>query len=143
MNVGRSKKDVTAIQRFMAKVELSPSGCWEWIATRTRDGYGRFYFEGMMWRAHRWAWTQENGPVPDGLELDHFVCDNRACVKPDHMRPVTHRENTLRGDTVPAIHLAKRHCPKCDARYDSQDSGRRCTHCRREGQRRRYRERVA
>jgi hypothetical protein len=141
--VGRVKKGTTTMQRFMAKVKVSPSGCWEWTATRTRDGYGQFYFEGRMWGAHRWAWMQKHGPVPEGFELDHFACDKPGCVNPDHVRPVKHRENTLRGDTVPARHLAKTACPRCKQPYDSHDSGRRCTRCRNEGQRRRYRERVA
>jgi hypothetical protein len=35
-------------------------------------------------------------PIPDSLELDH-LCRNRLCVKPGHLEPVTHRENTRRG----------------------------------------------
>lgn len=55
-------------------------------------------------------WERINGPVPEGLVLDHFACDNRACVRPDHMRPVTSRENTLRGDAPSAWNLAKTEC---------------------------------
>jgi len=36
------------------------------------------------------------GPVPDGLELDH-LCRVRSCCNPDHLEPVTHKENIRRG----------------------------------------------
>lgn len=48
-------------------------------------------------RAHRVAYELEREPIPPGLEPDH-LCKNRACVRPDHLELVTHRENVLRGD---------------------------------------------
>jgi hypothetical protein len=35
------------------------------------------------------------GPIPDGLQLDH-LCRVRCCVNPNHLEPVTAKENTLR-----------------------------------------------
>lgn len=36
------------------------------------------------------------GPIPEGLTIDH-LCRNTMCVNPDHLEPVTHRENLMRG----------------------------------------------
>lgn len=69
------------------------TGCWVWQRCKTRDGYGSLNAEGRTWLAHRYYWTQANGPIAPGLEADH-VCHNRACVNPGHIRLVTHRENT-------------------------------------------------
>jgi hypothetical protein len=37
------------------------------------------------------------GPVPEGMELDH-LCRVHPCVNPEHLEPVTPRENKLRGE---------------------------------------------
>ncbi len=66
-------------------------GCRIADGRRDRDGY---VFWGRT-RAHIVAWEQENGPVPDGLVLDH-LCGVRACCAPHHSQPVTQSENLKR-----------------------------------------------
>lgn len=61
---------------------------------------------------HRFRYEREVGVVPEGMELDHFVCDNRRCCNPQHVRPTTHYENVLRGQSPTALNKAKTHCPK-------------------------------
>lgn len=45
--------------------------------------------------AHRFAWELQNGPVPDGLQVDH-VCRVRSCQNPRHLDVVTGEENQRR-----------------------------------------------
>jgi hypothetical protein len=70
--------------------------CWIWQRTITRDGYGMKTTRYGPVSAHRWIYTQHRGPISEGLELDH-LCRNRRCVNPDHLEPVTGKENVRRG----------------------------------------------
>lgn len=84
--------------RFWAKVEKS-EGCWLWIGTGNRSGYGHFSIRGRGGRAkvgaHRFAYELAVGPIPDGLTIDH-LCFNTSCVNPDHLEPVSQAENSKR-----------------------------------------------
>lgn len=90
------------------------NGCWEWVGTLSDDGYGCVWDKsaGKVVKAHKWIWEQENGPVPDGLELDHVACSNPRCCNPGHLKAVTHRENVRRGNGWAGQHARKTHCLK-------------------------------
>jgi HNH endonuclease len=85
---------LTPTGRFMKKVEVvTESGCWLWLGTVQKNGYGRFgYGEYRSGLAHRWSYQTFVGPIPRDKELDH-LCRVRCCVNPDHLRVVTHAEN--------------------------------------------------
>jgi DNA-binding CsgD family transcriptional regulator len=78
----------TADKRFDAMVEKGP-GCWLWTGSVTRMGYGQFGVmlapgHRRMIPAHRFAWEQAWGAIPDRVDVLH-VCGNRNCVRPDHL----------------------------------------------------------
>jgi len=70
--------------------------CIEAKTTTKVFGYHQVRLKGKRWRAHRWAWELINGPIPEGMVIDH-MCSNRACVAIDHLRVVTQRENIMAG----------------------------------------------
>lgn len=128
----------TIEERFRSRYVVADNGCHIWKAALTGNGYGAFWENGRQVGAHVWAWEQLNGPVPAGLHLDHFVCDTPACCNPEHVRPVTPRENTLRAsNSVSAINARKTHCVReheftPENTHTTPDGNRRCKTCMRE-----------
>lgn len=68
--------------------------CLTWTGTTNEKGYGSLRANGPMVLAHRFAWELSNGPIPDGLVVDH-ICHNRACVNVDHLRLATLQQNGI------------------------------------------------
>lgn len=69
------------------------TGCWNWLLGRTGRGYGSLSNK----LAHVLYWEKYKGKVPEGLQLDH-LCRNKLCVNPEHLEPVTPKENIRRRD---------------------------------------------
>ena len=80
--------------RFWTKVDKTET-CWLWTPPLDDSGYGKFSVSGKKVGAHRWAYEEINGAIPDGLQIDH-LCRVRNCVRPDHLEAVTHLENVRR-----------------------------------------------
>ena len=72
------------------------TGCWLWQRGTNPEGYGRMQREGRLVYPHRAFYEDKYGPIPEGMELDHVVCQNPPCCNPDHVEPVTHLENVRR-----------------------------------------------
>lgn len=73
------------------------SGCWIWLLS-VSSGYGNtkgVFGSKKIHKAHRVIYEKHKGPIPEGLVLDH-LCENKLCVNPDHLEPVTVGENNRR-----------------------------------------------
>lgn len=79
--------------RFWSKAKKSVHGCWEWQGALQENGYGVFNTgRGKTESAHRYAYRLTFGHIPDGMVIMHS-CDNRRCVRPDHLKLGTYKEN--------------------------------------------------
>ena len=96
---------------FWRYVDKTSGDCWFWTGAKCR-GYGRFSISQkptVVVPAHRYAYEQVVGPIPDGLTIDH-LCRNKACVNPAHLEPVTMRVNVLRNGSPAALNAQKTNC---------------------------------
>jgi len=118
------------LQRFWNKVTKLPGdSCWVWNGARCRSG-GRFWNGKRIVQASHFAWEQEHGSVPQGIECDP-LCRNPFCVRPSHHELKTHAANMQSHENIAStINACKEHCPKCGSDYNHQPDGSRiCTKC--------------
>jgi hypothetical protein len=99
-----------------------PEGAWD-------NGNGYYRLPGDKQYAHRAAYEAEVGPIPPGFTIDHH-CRNHWCRQVHHLEAVTGVENTMRGDSPPAINARKDKCSEGHD-YAFRSNGRRyCPTCR-------------
>lgn len=79
------------------KYIVDANGCWLWQGSLDEKGYGTLKRGGKVWRAYKYFYVQKYGLVSDGLELAHKKDCPRKCCNPDHVRPITHKQNLREG----------------------------------------------
>ena len=96
-----TNRDKSSSERFWMKIQKGP-GCWIWTAGTTTGGYGKFTDTdtGKTHVSHRLAYERLVGQVPEGMVLDH-ICHVKRCCNPDHLRPVTTKQNGENRDGAP------------------------------------------
>jgi len=133
LRTGRAEGQLSPDERFAERI-MPAESCEIWVGNMNANGYGRISVGGKHVLAHRYAWERANGPVPDGMELDH-LCRNHACVRLSHLEPVVHRVNVLRGEAHCAVVVRTGVCKRGHS-YDEQnthvgpDGKRYCRACR-------------
>ena len=96
----------TIWELYQRAVHMPRSGCMVWDGRMNQHGYAVIAISRnhaaevgfpRTISVHRLAWELANGPIPEGMEIDH-LCRNHACINVDHLEVVTHAENVRRGD---------------------------------------------
>lgn len=112
------------------------TGCWHWAGSLNPvSGYAQ-RSDGKWGTVHRFVCEATHGPVPVGMVVDH-KCNNKGCVNPDHVRPLTQRENLLRAPTSQAgkraaqTHCKRGHLLAGDNVYRRANGTRNCIACSR------------
>ncbi len=100
-----------AEEEFAALTAMLPNGCIEWRGSLDSKGYGRFKRDGRQYFAHRVALALAGVDLGEN-DVDH-LCRNRRCVNPDHLEPVSTKENTARGNGATAAAIRARRDGEC------------------------------
>lgn len=97
----------------LVRLEPGCPPCWIWTGTYNANGYPRYNLKSLSLGTipYRIAWQILVGPISPGAHLDH-LCRRPGCVNPDHLEPVTPKENALRSGNPAARNARKTRCSR-------------------------------
>lgn len=148
MTAYAARRGAPVLERILSplRMAIDDNGCFIWTGSVDTNGYPLITVEGKTRKVYHLAWANMVGPCPEDLEPDH-TCRVRRCFNPEHLEWVTHKVNTLRGNTIVAKWAARTECHICGGHLEPTTrpsrTGRFCRTCKNRREReRRYESRM-
>lgn len=85
-------KDSTT--KIKTNFEVQESGCWFWMGTLDKYGYGQIKVGKKTYKAHRYSYEIHHGPFDKTLHVCHH-CDQPSCINPEHLFLGTAKDNAM------------------------------------------------
>ena len=93
-NPSRVKRDMPASPEESFAMNTRWSGdCLVWSSASQSQEYAQIRVNGKRVGVHRYSWERTNGPIADGLFVDH-ICHNPSCVNVEHLRLASVSQNS-------------------------------------------------
>jgi len=94
-SVRKKQKKTETIEDIKICCTVDGDGCWNWLYSKDRQGYGQVQFEGKVQSTHRVVYklTRPDEDI-NGVDILHS-CDNPPCCNPNHLSSGTHKENMI------------------------------------------------
>lgn len=89
--------------------KIDGKGCWNFLGTLDKDGYGKIALKGISFRAHRLMAHITIKPMMYETDVVAHSCDNPACINPAHLFLTTHLGNARDRDEKGRGAIGERH----------------------------------
>ena len=104
--------------KLWKQAEQDLHDCIMWEKSKNAAGYGVSWKDGKFIYAHRKAYLEAVGDIPDGMVVMH-TCDKPSCVNPKHLVVGTYKQNSqdmvnknrqAKGNQIGNVALTKEVC---------------------------------
>jgi hypothetical protein len=120
------------LDKLHSHIVRDASGCWRWTGNTNGAGYGTVRLNRRKFYVHRLMYERcTESLIPVGLVIDH-LCRHTLCCNPEHLEPVTVRENVRRGKKGMQTHCVHGHPFDVRNTYTTSAGHRQCRACTRE-----------
>ena len=139
----KGTQPIDPLLRLIRRTRVDEDGCWNWVGSVSRDGYGRIRIgsktngSSRLAATHRLIYECFSGKIPNNREINH-LCQNTRCVNPWHLEVVTHKTNMSRGKHAQKTHCIHGHEFTEENIYIRSTGGRHCKFCTLMNANRRY-----
>jgi hypothetical protein len=84
------------IEKIRINTIINEDTCWIYDGTVTNAGYGEITYQGKTYPVHRLVFEHYYGEsLPPHYQIHHAVCENKRCIRFDHLSATTASMNNL------------------------------------------------